>query len=82
MLLEKYKHVVKEISSDKENSNDSDEECSDEKILMNKIKYNFFFRKNIKKLCFQWLRKKVLLKCKTIFLEWVFLIFQAQKVPY
>ena len=46
ILNNSYKYVVKEISSDEENSNDSDEEYSDEKILMKEIKYiNLFLKK-------------------------------------
>ena len=37
MFLEKYKYVVKEISSDEENFDDSDKEISDEKIMMKKV---------------------------------------------
>ena len=37
MFLEKYKYVVKEISSDEENFDYSDKEISDEKNMMKKV---------------------------------------------
>ena len=51
MFLEKYKYVAREtdveIYSDEENYDDSDEENSNEKIQMKKIKYiNSLFEKN------------------------------------
>ena len=54
MVLEKYEYVVQQIFSDDENSNDSYEKYSDEKIQMKKIKYiNLFLEKYQKFLFFR-----------------------------
>ena len=54
VLLEKYEYVVQQIFSDDENSNDSYEKYSDEKIQMKKTKYiNLFLEKYQKFLFFR-----------------------------
>ena len=64
MFLEKYKYVAREtdveIYSDEENYDDSDEENSNEKIQMKKIKYiNSLFEKNKHEMINLFLKKKI-----------------------
>ena len=64
MFLEKYKYVAREtdveIYSDEENYDDSDEENSNEKIQMKKIKYiNSLFEKNKHEMINLFFKKKI-----------------------